>query len=290
MKSEAFLEDIIQSILANVQEEKPIGRETISRFKEWIAERITIEKDRIPSSFDDLQIAIQSTWQYGSITNMDANTAAIYGALWFGVSLLEKARINEEEKLERESLIKEVSRNRKFTLALEGMKKYPGIKHGDLAEYCGIDKSNLSQLFSRIKGQQLYRSSNIGREKYYYLSDFGMSILKCNDNDNYYHVTSTAYSHVTSVASSTIVGKVSEQIVKREAINIEKSRETKFLYNEIRMVNINSPSNPDELGRIPAKERRNIFDVKKSFSNNNGRDTTNNRVITLDTMLASMEG
>lgn len=53
----------------------------------------------------------------------------------------------------------------------------PGIKHGELAASMQISKSSLSQFVSKIKGYGYHYERTAGREKYYYLTNFGHRLL-----------------------------------------------------------------------------------------------------------------
>jgi predicted transcriptional regulator len=177
MKNVEFLSDLSDSFLRDIQSKRSIGKEPLGRLKDWISERIDLSNLQLPDSIEDLWLELQGLLQYQDLDNVDSQTAALYGALWFGASLLKQACINEENKSKFAGLLSIVNNSPNFKIVLETIEQNPGIKHERLADSCDINRKELTKFLLCFDGQCLYRTSIIGNKTYYYLTDMGKELL-----------------------------------------------------------------------------------------------------------------
>lgn len=162
-------------ILNKLKQQREIREEQISLFLKLSLKIIdSTEELELPRSFYLLKENVYKCWLYEEIGELDANQAFVYGNLWGALKLIDFAKKSRENRKVLDSLACQYEKN---SYVFQIMNDNPGIKHKDLAELSNKTPSELSQFLSKIKEEQLFYDVRLGREKYYYLEERGISLL-----------------------------------------------------------------------------------------------------------------
>lgn len=126
-------------------------------------------------NFSMLREHVQKKWMRDEIGELAPESAFAYGELWAVFQLMDLADRKGKEKYCMESLKKQF---RNYYELFHLLKASPGIRHKEIAEKMQKSPSEISQIFSKLNGEQLFSAVKLGREKYYYLEERGNQLLE----------------------------------------------------------------------------------------------------------------
>lgn len=168
---------LIEIIYNNLLNGKTIPDEIIYEFsqetKEIVRNRAVVD---IPSEFWNFQNYIEMFWRGRKYETAD-NTALIYqmGQLLSYVNMIRDIADEDERVL---SLDEYVNHWEKKYPVFKGIHDESGINHKKLAEVSGLTPSALSQFIAKTKWDGFFIFRNVGREKYYYLTEEGEKLYE----------------------------------------------------------------------------------------------------------------
>lgn len=180
------LQNVCEGILERWQTGKQIQETQVHIFQIEIMNFLIYgENQKLPKSYYSLQKKVKETWHYHEYEKMGKQDIFLLGSLWDSMQLLSLKSETARDKMSIADLAK---RYRRYEWFFATIKRYPGINHTELAHKGRKTTSELSQFVARISQENLYTSSRVGREKYYFLAERGEELLKemrkAKENEN----------------------------------------------------------------------------------------------------------
>ncbi len=166
------MKGLIKILLEYIYNSKEIPDELLYEFSQktmQIVQRKATEE--IPDEFWDFENYVEMFWR-GKKYNYMSDSCMVYqmGRLLACTNML-SILVDERE---REASLEEYADLLKNRFEVfEGMYNTRGITHKELAELSGVSVSALSQFINRIKAEAFFTYRVMGREKHYYLTEYG---------------------------------------------------------------------------------------------------------------------
>lgn len=174
MKKHMELDRIMVDISDRITSEKELTQEQIFYFmKKFIADSGSFFDEIKSKSYKTMRSLLNEMWQYREWKNMSSEQAFLYGQLYGCVKLCEYREQNRQETAWINSLVSKFSDSKLFHI----IKKYPGIRHKELAKAINVTPGRLSQIMDDEDMNELLSSRLMGREKYYFLGAKGEELL-----------------------------------------------------------------------------------------------------------------
>lgn len=171
------MKNLIEIIYNYLLNNKTIPDELIYEFsqdtKEIIRNNAALD---IPSEFWSFQNYIEMFWR-GRKYETEKNTALIYqmGQLLSYVNMIRDIADEDEKTLSLDEYARHWANK---YLVFKGIHDEYGINHKKLAEVSKLTPSALSQFIAKTKWDGYFTYRNIGREKYYYLTEQGEKLYE----------------------------------------------------------------------------------------------------------------
>ena len=160
------LKNISKTILE--KRKKTLEEKQVFIFFEGILD--IIHSNKTDEFYKKLSDYIHEMWQYRNIKDMDPEQAFLYGSIWGAINLEELNR----KRIEMNNILDKITSNfRNYYPILSAIHNEVGITHKKLAGVLGKTPSDLSQIISRIYDERVFTYSRTGREKNYYLGQYG---------------------------------------------------------------------------------------------------------------------
>ena len=129
---------------------------------------------KIPPEFYRLSGYVKNKVQFGNLNEISADMLLVYGKLWSIATLVE---VVEQEESMVQSIDDDVIQFENKYVIFKAIRDKSGITHDDLAKAAGVSVSSLSQFISKLDYGKYFVSSQIGRRKYYYITDNGRELI-----------------------------------------------------------------------------------------------------------------
>lgn len=171
------MKKLIEIIYNCVLSGKEIPEDLLYEFSQNIIKIVQSRQvDNIPAEFWDLQHYIELFWR-GRRYKKEKNSILIYqmGQMLSYTSMIRDIADDNEMVMG----IKEYAERWKNKyLVYKGVHAESGITHKKLANVSGLSPSALTQFISKTKWDGYLTYRNVGREKYYYLTEEGEKLYK----------------------------------------------------------------------------------------------------------------
>lgn len=176
MKSNVSVGKLLENIKQLVSLGYEIPPSALVNFQKAVYQLILdSDYEKIRKTLNLLEDVVDTAWQKSS--SCSAENAYIY-SLGQISSLLGIMRYSVISLDSAPAVSEDIREYLPSTKLLEGIQQYNGISHNQLAEYCGITKSALSQKISRMEHKRFFVSKKIGRNKYYFITGTGEAIIE----------------------------------------------------------------------------------------------------------------
>ena len=169
------LSSISEFVLSNLLSGEKVSNEIIL---ELIAEVIECIKNcsfqKIPPSFYRLSEYVVSKVQFENLNELSTDIVLMYGKLW---AIMYQAEIAEQKEAVRASIDDDAKQFENRHELFRAIRDRSGISHSELAEATGLSVSSLSQFMGKIDNGKYFISHQVGRKKYYYITNNGRELV-----------------------------------------------------------------------------------------------------------------
>ena len=167
---------LFKQMLFCLRERKDIPNPLIYQFSELIIKMIRNQEEiHLTQNLADLIDKTDAFWRQADKTRLDGEVVFNVGRVFSLTTIMKKYFESES------SYYSPIEFANKYSKRLKLFKKIqesPGIIHKELANYSNMSESALSQLMVSLHGDGIITSRKVGRNKFYYLTKLGVTILE----------------------------------------------------------------------------------------------------------------
>ncbi len=185
------MKEMVNSILECILDARKIPEEMLYEFSKMATKIVQNGcTEVIPEEFWELESYVQTYWRGEKYLKSD-DAVQIYqmGRLLSFTNMLAMLAEHKEKEVSIEDYV--VQLKDKYIIFKE-IQNRPGITHKELADVAGMSVSSLSQFVNKYKLHGFFRGRTMGREKHYYLTDYGQQLYSAM-KDRYEKITLSDY-------------------------------------------------------------------------------------------------
>ena len=165
MQLAGISEFVLNKLLLGESVSDEVVLELISEVNNCIKARLW---QKIPHDFYRLSEYVISEVQFGDFKEVSTDMVLLYGKLW---AVMNQAEVAEKEESLRLSIDDDAKRFKDKYKLFRAIRDDSGISHSDLARETGMSVSHLSQAVGKLDNGKYFISRQLGRRKYYYITD-----------------------------------------------------------------------------------------------------------------------
>lgn len=171
--TEAKFNRLCEIINNRITENRNISDEQLHEYLSAVY-KIICSNGLFPTQFALLRKKFVQKWNCGQLYTQNTMMPFMMGAVFSGVVF----SILAQEERERLPKLEDAAQSSAVYFDLMNLvHQNPGIKHSVLAKQLGKSPSHLSQLMDKKPLKEYFSSTRLGREKYYYIEQYGEEVL-----------------------------------------------------------------------------------------------------------------